>query len=251
MSKQARPAEVNNPYDHDLAYVHEAGFASHANEMARALLPEFTPAQPGDLMVDLGCGPGHWTKILSDAGFACWGVDLSPAMIALAKKRDPKSVYACASFLDVELPACRGITALGEVLNYTFDRRNSGRALRGFFRRVWQALRPGGIFAFDIAEPDRHTAAGQSFRDGPDWTVLVSYEHDFATQRLKRKIVTFRKVRETYRRADEVHTQQLFVARDLCSQLRELGFRAMVKRKLGEYALPEGVAAIIARRPMK
>ncbi len=38
---------------------------------------------------DLGCGPGHMTALLRDLGLDAFGVDLSPAMIDLARRAHP------------------------------------------------------------------------------------------------------------------------------------------------------------------
>ena len=44
---------------------------------------------PNGLVVDLGCGSGRFAAALGEAGYQVLGVDLSPAMIRLAKKRAP------------------------------------------------------------------------------------------------------------------------------------------------------------------
>jgi SAM-dependent methyltransferase len=92
---------------------------------------------------------------LNRAGYKVLGVDQSPAMIKLARSIAPESKFQVGSLLSAKLPACDGVTSIGECLNYCFDESNSRTRLRGFFRRVHRALRPGGVFVFDIAEPSR------------------------------------------------------------------------------------------------
>lgn len=46
-----------------------------------ALLDLLAP-QPGEAVLDLGCGTGHLTARIADAGAAVLGVDSSPEMIA-------------------------------------------------------------------------------------------------------------------------------------------------------------------------
>jgi SAM-dependent methyltransferase len=58
----------------------------------RAVLAAFAAsvrdASPGPV-ADLGCGPGYLTAHLRDLGLDAFGVDLSPAMVALARRDHP------------------------------------------------------------------------------------------------------------------------------------------------------------------
>ncbi|ABL82284.1 MULTISPECIES: DUF480 domain-containing protein [unclassified Nocardioides] len=47
----------------------------------------------GGPVVDAGCGPGHVTAYLADAGVDAHGIDLSPAMVAEARRRFPDGSY--------------------------------------------------------------------------------------------------------------------------------------------------------------
>src|ERR1700694_1055011 len=40
-------------------------------------------------VLDVGCGPGHIARYLSDRGANAAGLDLSPAMVELARKLNP------------------------------------------------------------------------------------------------------------------------------------------------------------------
>src|SRR6202008_3944336 len=143
-------------YQLDLAYIHDAGFGDYARKSAPGLLAILRRAGiRSGLVVDLGCGSGIWAAELIRRGYDVRGIDSSSAMIELARKQGPAARFVNASFLNAKLPACDAVTAIGEVFNYTFDRRNGPRQLAQLFRRVHQALRPGGAFIFDIAEPGR------------------------------------------------------------------------------------------------
>src|SRR5439155_10298492 len=107
-------------------------------------------------------------------------------------------------------PACRAVTALGEVFNCLFDPKNSLRTLRRVCKAVFDALTPNGLLIFDVAEPGRCRGLTQRFMEGEDWTCLVEYRQDVAKQQLTRRIVSFRKVGDGYRRHEETHTQQLY-----------------------------------------
>src|ERR1700682_5723776 len=56
----------------------------------RALLDAFAADCRGlGTVLDVGCGPGHIARYLSDRGVNADGFDLSPAMVELARKLNP------------------------------------------------------------------------------------------------------------------------------------------------------------------
>src|SRR5688572_3051617 len=184
-------------YGTDLAHVHDAGFTDFATGSAPYLLGHLRRAGiRSGLVVDLGCGSGAWARSLTRAGYEVLGIDQSRAMIALARRHAPAARFRVGSFLKASLPECGAVTALGEVFNYTFDRANTEHGLFGFFRRVHEALRPGGLFVFDGAGPGRlpATAPRRSFTEGDGWVVLVDRDEDIDLRVLTRRIVTFRRL---------------------------------------------------------
>lgn len=50
------------------------------------------PTGPGMRVLDVGCGTGAHLAAYADTGASCWGVDLSPAMLAVAIDRLPDTV---------------------------------------------------------------------------------------------------------------------------------------------------------------
>ncbi len=55
-----------------------------------ALLDDFAAAcRPLGPVLDVGCGPGHVARYLAGQGVAAEGVDLSPAMVAVARRLNP------------------------------------------------------------------------------------------------------------------------------------------------------------------
>jgi SAM-dependent methyltransferase len=237
-------------YECDLAYIHDSGFGGFARGSAPGLLKLFR--QRGITegpVVDLGCGSGVWARALTDSGYQVIGVDISPAMIELARQRVPEGEFQVGSFIQYRLPPCRVVTALGEVFNYLFDPNNSLRTLRRVCQRVFQALTPKGLLVFDVAEPDRCKGLTQRFMEGEGWTCLVECRQDVARQQLTRRIVSFRKVGGTYRRHEESHTQQLYRGTKIAELLRDLGFRVRQVRSYGQYSLPPRVVAFVARKP--
>jgi SAM-dependent methyltransferase len=237
-------------YENDLAYIHDRGFSAFATGSAPGLLKMFQQHVIREgLIVDLGCGSGIWARKLADSGYRVIGLDISPAMVELARQRVPEARFQVGSFVQFPIPACRAVTALGEVFNYLFDPNNSLRTLRQVCKRAFDALTPNGLLIFDVAEPGRCKGFGQRFTEGEDWTCLVEYRQDVAKQQLIRRIISFRKIGNTYRRQAETHIQQLYSGTKIAEMLREIGFRVTQMRGYGKYRLSPGVAAFVARKP--
>lgn len=237
-------------YQSDLAYIHDTGFGAFAKGLAPGLLKLLRQhGLTGGLVVDLGCGSGIWASELVKAGYQVLGVDLSPAMIELARQRVPQAQFHVDSFLSFPLPVCQAVTALGEVFNYRFDPRNSLPALRRVCKGIFAALTPGGLLVFDVAQPGRSKGLTQRFVEGKDWTCLVEFRHDVAKQQLTRRIVSFRQVGDTYRRQEEIHPQQLYPRTKIAEMLRGIGYRVRPMRSYGNHPLHPKVVAFAARKP--
>jgi SAM-dependent methyltransferase len=248
----SRRAEVPvNAYGEDLAYIHDAGHGDFARRAAPGVLAMLRAAGiDSGLVVDLGCGSGIWAEALCAAGYEVLGIDISEAMVALARRRAPRAEFRAGSFLDADLPPCAAVTALGECFSYLFDAGNTGKGLLGLFRRIHRALAPGGLLIFDVVAPGRVPGPGplRIFREGEDWAVLVTAEEDSRRKVLTRHITSFRKVGELYRRDAEVHRQRVCDRAELAAQLRGLGFRVRPLAGYGEMRFPPWQIGFLARK---
>jgi SAM-dependent methyltransferase len=237
-------------YSDDLAYVHDVGFSGYAVDAGPGLLSILrTSGIENGLVVDLGCGSGIWAARLTGEGYRVLGIDISPSMIRLARRNAPGANFRAGSLLTCGIPHCDAITSLGECVNYCFEPGNSVRRMDAFFRRVYAALRPGGIFIFDFAEPGQVAPGGvrhgQLLRN--DWAILFAIEEDHKRGMLTRRITTFRKSgKSNWRRTDETHMQRLYRAAELTPKLRAAGFRVRVVRSFGSLQLPPAHSAIVA-----
>jgi SAM-dependent methyltransferase len=239
-------------YGEDLAYIHDVGHADFALDSAPGILGILERSGIGEgLVVDLGCGTGLLARELIDAGYDVFGIDISEAMIEIAQARTPEAEFRVGSLFEVEIPSCRAVTAISEVLNYLFDPENEERGLGRVFRRVHEALAPGGVFVFDVLGPGQVPpgATATGFSVGGDWAVLSEREEDAGRGTMERRIVSFRKVGEHYRRIDEVHRVRLFDPSELSGELEQAGFRVMTMRSYGDLQLDEGHTAFVARKP--
>jgi len=172
-------------------------------------------------------------------------------MIRLARRRAPRAEFRVASLFQADIPPCNAVTSLGECISYLFDTGNDDRALRQLFRRIFAALAPGGVFIFDVMEPGElgRATVARTFSEGDGWVTVVEKHEDRRQQTLTRRITTFRRDGDLYRRADEVHRVRLYDAARLAAELRRVGFRVRTARRYGDYALAKARVAFIARKP--
>lgn len=75
----------------------------------RALLDAVVELAGAGTVADVGCGPGHVTRYLAGRHDDVVGVDLSPAMVAIARDRSPELTFEVGSML--ELPVGNGAWA--------------------------------------------------------------------------------------------------------------------------------------------
>lgn len=236
------------PYEPTLARIHDEAFTHHARAAADILAATLNAASISTgLIVDLGAGSGTLARLFTDRSFEVLGVDISPDMIDLAAHNAPDASFQCASFIDVDIPPCVAITALGEVFNYAFDDRAGLDAMRHLFDRAHTALQPGGIFMFDIATPGRGAPEPQQrYWMADDWIMLSRTQE--VDQTLRREIITLVQNGDLYRRNDELHILHLYDSDAVCSLLDECGFVVDVVDRYGDRVFPVGYAGFIARR---
>jgi SAM-dependent methyltransferase len=224
-------------YARDLARIHDEGFGDFARAAACAFLGRVSP--PG-LVVELGCGSGISAELLTGAGFDVIGIDASPEMLALARRRAPAGTYLHGSAWDAEIPRCTGVTAFGEVLNYT----NAGSgALEGLAARVHDALEPGGVFLFDVATVGRGAGNGAHRREGDGW--LLTSETSETGRTLTRRI----ELTVDGRRSEETHVLHLYERGEVEKCLEGLGFSSETLEGYCDFGFWPGYAGFAARTP--
>jgi SAM-dependent methyltransferase len=233
-------------YANDLTQIHIEGYAFHWECAAPGVLDWLRGAGIHEgTVVDLGCGGGRWLARLAEGGYATVGVDVSTAMIRAARKRAPAARLVRGSLPDVELPPCDAATSLGEPLNYLPSRASFRRALK----RVSCSLRPGGLFVFDVRVPaTKPVETRVSARVGNDWACISFNDEYPSANRLVRRITTFRRHGNSYRRCEEIHELRLYGSREIRGWLRAVGFRVRTSPSYGEYRLGPRQVVFVARK---
>lgn len=203
----------------------------------------------GGLVVDLGSGSGILARILTDAGYDVLGVDMSDDMVRLAARHAPAARFVRAPLLDVDIPPCAAVTAVGEVLNYAFDPRTGLDHLLPLFRRVAGALLPGGVLLFDVAGPGRAGPTGrrEHFADADGWTIRSVSVEDTDDATLVRHINLVTRDGDAYRRHDERHVLRLYPPDDVEAALAEAGLPGGRRlHRYGDVDLPPGLTGFLA-----
>ena len=100
----------------------------------------------GSKVLDIGCGPGLYTKRLSDRGYDVIGIDYSKRSIAYAKSQDTKTEYIYQNYLELEYNAVFDAVTL-IYCDYPALIPNERKTLLG---KVYKALKPGGLFILDV-----------------------------------------------------------------------------------------------------
>ncbi|MFJ2776269.1 class I SAM-dependent DNA methyltransferase [Kitasatospora sp. NPDC087315] len=142
----------------------------------RAMLASFAElvqASGGGPVAELGCGPGRVTAHLDGLGLEISGIDLSPGMVALARRTHPGLRFEVGSLLGLDLAdgALAGAVAWFSIIHTPQDR------LPEVFAEFHRALAPGGhlLLAFQVGDeplrverPFGHPVALDFRRQQPD-----------------------------------------------------------------------------------
>jgi trans-aconitate methyltransferase len=109
-------------------------------------------------MLDFGCGVGRLTRALAEHFPECWGVDISPTMIGLAKE------------FNRDLPQCRFLLNERDKLENLRDnyfgfiytsivlQHMAERYIRKYVAELVRVLRPGGVLVFQLPDSLRGSA---------------------------------------------------------------------------------------------
>jgi len=124
------------------AYARQLFHELENKPLDRQLLDRFATETAGRGEVcDMGCGTGHVARYLSDAGANVCGLDLSPDMIDLAKRLNPKITFRVGNMLALDLASgsVAGIAAFYAIVNIP------RQSLPLVFKEMLRVLQPDGL----------------------------------------------------------------------------------------------------------
>ena len=109
---------------------------------------------PGPVL-DLGCGPGHWSGYLHGLGTDVTGVDLVPEFVAHARAHHPGPAFRLGSMTEVDAEEHSAAGVLSWYSTIHLPPTELDRVLRGF-RRL---LAPSGVLVIGFFDSDDGVAA--------------------------------------------------------------------------------------------
>ncbi|TWP34305.1 class I SAM-dependent DNA methyltransferase [Leekyejoonella antrihumi] len=127
-----------------------------------ALFAELVHGAGEGPVADIGCGPGHVTSYLHDAGLDAFGIDLSPEMIAIARRDHPDLRFEVGTMTELALAddSVAGVLAFWSVIHVPDD------AIPAVFEQFRRVLRPEGplLVGFHVGDETRHRSESYTGR---------------------------------------------------------------------------------------
>ena len=186
-------------------------------------LVEQLDLRPGARLLDLGCGPGLYCQRFARCGLEVTGMDLSGSSLAYARvaARDEGLAieYVHANYLTLDI-----VGAFDAAVMIFFDfcvLPDDGRDQ--LLRRVRRALKPGGVFAFDVTTPARplpddgssrwDVRLGGFWRPGPYLELTRTFRYDETATNVRQTLIVDPDGRTTvYRVWNQAYTPQTIAA---------------------------------------
>lgn len=160
-------------------YASEIGDELGGKPLDRAMLNAFAELTSGGPVLDAGCGPGHATDYLAHRGVAAVGLDLSPAMCAVAQHAaaqhaaGPPFAAAEMTALPVRARSLAGVLCLYAVIHLDAPQR------AGAYAEFARVLRPGGhaLIAFHTSDADVHTGESKTLTEWWGHSVDLTFRY--------------------------------------------------------------------------
>lgn len=154
--KDRRIVELQGSYERVADEYVERYFDELAKKpIDRELLDRFAKSvSSSGPICDMGCGPGQIGRYLHDRGVEVFGVDLSPAMIRIARRLNPDMEFKTGNMLALDIVdgSLGGIAAFYSIIH--IPREDVTRVL-GEMKRV---LKPAGrlLISFHVGQDTMH-----------------------------------------------------------------------------------------------
>ncbi len=209
-------------YDALMQSVPYERWADYTEALLDALHPD-----PADLL-ELCCGTGRFGLAMARRGYRVTGADLSPGMVAEARRTVTREGTAMdlivADACRLPFEACfDAVVSVFDSLNYIVHDGGLRAAVQG----AYTALRPGGVFAFDVntvlaLEEELFTQSrhAQGERLSYDWVSSWNPRTRLSTIRMQFEWRDGARAE----RFEEVHVQRGYEDEEIRRELRETGF---------------------------
>lgn len=207
----ARDAKVVAAYD-----AVAGSYADHlideldAKPFDRWLLERLAVLADGGPVADAGCGPGHVALHLAAAGADVTGFDLSPGMVAEARRRFPELPFAVADLTALPRPA-DGHQGWAAIAAWYSLVHLAASELRPAVALLAATLRPGGWLALAVHLGPELRHLGQWWDRAVDLDFTLHSADDVVAACTTAGLVSLEVYRRSPLPAVEVETERLYV----------------------------------------
>ena len=182
------------------------------------------------IVLDLGCGTGTLTKMISDKGYDMIGVDSSEEMLLLAKEKDENTLFLCQDISEFELyGTVRAVISTCDTLNYILDEEE----LVNTFKLVNNYLEPDGIFVFDMNAPEKYeeVLSDNVFAENRDEASFIWDNIYDENEHINEYVLTLFIEEESglYRKYEEYHYQRCYFRDEIKTLLDKAGLEIIAK----------------------
>jgi SAM-dependent methyltransferase len=179
---------------------------------------------PGGVVLDLGCGGGHHAVELASRGYGLVGYDLSLYQLSLAAEvaqaRGQKINFMQGDMREMAFEEMfDGVFSWNTSFGYFEEEKNLS-----VLERVFQALKPGGMFLIDVINRDFAAvqSPSQNWYEGAGCVCMDDMSLDFITSRLrvKRSVIL-----DDGRTRECTYSIRVYSLHELGKLLHDVGFR--------------------------
>lgn len=160
-------------------------------------------------VLDLACGTGSTTIPLAQRGIDAVGLDLAPAMLAKARAKADElglsTVFTEKNMLDLDYEAeFDAVVSFQDGINYLTGEGDFQKLAYG----VGNALKPGGVFIFDLNRVDKYSDSDTTVVDLDDMYLVYENNYDAASRIWNIRLTGFLREGELYQKFEEIHEEK-------------------------------------------
>lgn len=180
------------------------------------------------IVLELGCGTGSITELLSEAGYDMIGIDNSSDMLNLAVEKKERSgheiLYLNQDMREFELyGTAAAVICVCDSLNYLLEYEDLVKT----FRLVNNYLDPGGVFIFDLNTEYKYKnlLGEQTIAENREEGSFIWENYYDEEEQINEYVLTLyiEEQKELFRRYEEVHYQKAYGTETVIKALKEAG----------------------------
>ncbi|HMB00623.1 MAG TPA: class I SAM-dependent methyltransferase [Spirochaetota bacterium] len=177
-----------------------------------------------DRILDLACGQGRHCNILHNKGYRVEGLDLSPALLSLARQKYPHITFHQSDMRQIP-GRYNHILSLFTSFGYFKDKENEK-----VIKNIAASLLPGGIIWLDFFNSSyiKKNLVKKNQRVNKKG-VTISEEREINNKRIYKKIF----IEKNNKKEKYIESVRMYTKEELCTLLKKYNFT--VKNIIGDY----------------